>query len=154
MRVLLKTGELVNIQWHASEPDNPSPAHNVLLTLNQLEHSDKTEGLGVQLSPGDDASALLPQLHRIAVVAIDFTAFMDGRGFSQARYLREAGFKGEIRATGDYIRDQLFYLSKVGVDAFVLPKDADPDDWRRALTDISESYQSNADQPLPLFRRR
>lgn len=154
MPVLLNNGELLENDWPTPGAHNAPPDRRVLLTLAELDQQMESEGLAVQLSPEDDPKALIPVLESIVVIAIDFTDFMDGRGFSQVRFLREAGYRGEIRATGNYIRDQLFYLSKVGVDAFVLPAEANIENWRRAFQEIGDSYQSNVDQALPLFRRR
>lgn len=154
MRVLLNNGKLVKNDWLAAGANNATSDRRVLLTLAELDQQMESERFAVQLSPEDDPKALIPVLESIVAIAIDFTDFMDGRGFSQVRFLREVGYRGEILATGNYIRDQLFYLSKVGVDAFVLPAEANVEDWRRAFQEIGDSYQSNADQALPLFRRR
>lgn len=80
---------------------------------------------------------------------------MDGRSFSTARLLRDAyGFKGELRAIGGIIRDQLFYLKRCGFDSFSLADDIDAEAAVASLSDFSESYQAAEDQKLPLFRRR
>ena len=110
---------------------------------------------GVSLGPADDSAALEPHLGAIAVIAIEFPQFTDGRGYSIARLLRERyGFKGEIRAVGEVLRDNLFYLSRCGFDAFVL---SDQDRLEKALAslaDFSEGYQASVERPQPLFRRR
>jgi uncharacterized protein (DUF934 family) len=111
--------------------------------------------VGVLLQPNDEPAAIAPDLDRFGVVAIFFPAFTDGRGYSTARLLRERyGYRGELRAVGDIQRDQLFYLSRVGFDAFQLKDGADLDDALSAFDDFNESYQSAVDQPSPLFRRR
>jgi len=81
---------------------------------------------------------------------------MDGRSFSTARILRERyGFKGELRAIGNFIRDQLCYLRRCGVNAFAFANpDTNLEIAVKSLTDFSEYYQASVDQPLPLFRRR
>ncbi len=140
---LIKDGRIVE------EPTAPM--------LHSLEDwqalTDKT-GTAVQLEPGDDLSPLLPHLGSIEVVAVSFPAFMDGRCFSYARELRERGYTGEIRAVGHFIRDQLTYLSRVGVNAFAPAGDLDLDDALGSLADFTEFYQASNNEPLPLFRRR
>jgi len=111
--------------------------------------------LGVLLAPADAPDALRDDLPRLALIAIDFPSFTDGRGFSTARLLRERlGFRGELRAVGDVFRDQLFFLSRVGFDAFLLREGESAEEALVHLDDFSEAYQNAVDQPVPLFRRR
>jgi len=80
---------------------------------------------------------------------------VDGRGYSIARLLRERyGWRGELRAIGDVLRDQLFYLTRCGFDAFELRAGQDAQAALTALADFSEAYQSSVERPQPLFRRR
>ena len=91
----------------------------------------------------------------LSVVGVNFPKFTDGRGYSIATLLRSRyGFKGELRAIGDVLRDQLFYMRRVGFNAFAVRSDKDIQDAAQALTDFSETYQGAIDQALPLFRRR
>ena len=86
---------------------------------------------------------------------VNFPQFTDGRGYSIARLLRERyGWRGELRAIGDVLRDQLFYLSRCGFDAFALRDDQDPHAALTAFDDFSEAYQASVERPQPLFRRR
>jgi uncharacterized protein (DUF934 family) len=111
--------------------------------------------LGVLLAPEAEPEAVKPWLPRLSLIAIEFPVFRDGRGYSLAALLRQRlGFRGELRAVGDVLVDQLFYLKRVGFDAFALRADQEPDTAVAALSTFSEVYQSAADQPLPLFRRR
>lgn len=90
-----------------------------------------------------------------SVIALNFPAFTDGRHCSSAYLLRNRyGYKGELRAIGDVLRDQLFSYQRVGFDAFALRADKDPVDALKAFEEFSEVYQASTDQPLPLFRRR
>ncbi len=139
--------------------DFPSGADLIVpLPLWRLRRDDllhHTGGVGVWLDAGDDLDAIAPDLDRLDVVAVDFPKFSDGRGFSTARLLRERyGFEGELRAVGDVIRDQLFYLERCGFDAFALREDQDAALALTAFDDLSEAYQPAVDQPVPLFRRR
>lgn len=124
-----------------------------LLPLEQwLAAADRARA--VQLEPGEAPLPLFDHLDQIPLVAINFPTFMDGRGFSYARELRERGFKGELRATGQFIRDQLVYLSRCGFDSFQMADESLLEDALASLGDFSEFYQASANQPLPLFRRR
>jgi uncharacterized protein (DUF934 family) len=129
---------------------------SLALWLDEIRCWDEVPGrIGVLLRGDDDPKLLVPDLARLAVIAIDFPRFSDGRGYSIARLLRSRyGFRGEMRAVGDVLRDQLFYLKRVGFDAFELRGDQDAAAAVSALQDFSDGYQATADQPLPLFRRR
>lgn len=110
--------------------------------------------LGVLLSPSDDPAAIAGDLGRLALVAVDFPSFTDGRGYSIGRLLRDRyHYQGELRAVGDVLRDQLFLLARVGFDTFVLRDDQDVDACVKAFGDFSEAYQAGADRG-PLFARR
>jgi uncharacterized protein (DUF934 family) len=88
------------------------------------------------------------------VVAVDFPKFTDGRGYSIAFNLRKRlGYKGELRAIGDVLRDQLFSMHRVGFDAYATRQDRSIHDALLGLTVFSETYQASVDQDLPLFRR-
>jgi uncharacterized protein (DUF934 family) len=115
----------------------------------------RDDRVGVLLQANDDPAWLADDVSRLALIAVHFPAFTDGRGYSTARLLRERfGYRGELRAVGDIQRDQLFYLHRVGFDAFALKDGADVNDALTAFDDFSESYQAAVDQPSPLFRRR
>jgi len=115
----------------------------------------RTGRVGVWLHGHDDPAALAADLGSLPLVAVNFPKFSDGRGFSTAALLRERyGFKGELRAIGDVLRDQLFFLRRCGFDAFALRDDQDADAAAAAFDDFTEAYQAGVDEPLPLFRRR
>jgi uncharacterized protein (DUF934 family) len=111
--------------------------------------------LGVWLAPEDAVEDIAPDLDDFSVIAVHFPRFTDGRGYSTARLLRERyHYKGEIRAFGDIGRDQIFYLSRVGFNSFVLREGRDAEEALAAFAEITETYQAASDQPDPLFRRR
>ena len=124
------------------------------IALTDWEGLADKSGSAVQLEPGDDLSPLLDHLESIDLVAINFPVFTDGRGFTYARELRDRGYRGEIRAVGHFIRDQLTYLTRVGVNAFEPAGDLDLDEAVASLADFSEFYQASTKETLPLFRRR
>ena len=109
----------------------------------------------VLLAATDDPDALSGKLVGIDCIAVDFPKFNDGRGLSIARLLRgRVGWRGELRAVGEVARDQLFYMARCGFDAFDLRADQDAQACLKAFAEISVLYQSAADEPEPLFRRR
>lgn len=111
--------------------------------------------VGVWLQPGDDPGALKTDVATLPLIAVHFPKFTDGRGYSTAALLRSRFlFKGELRAFGDVGRDQLFYLRRVGFDAFSLPPQRDPVAALASFRDFSNPYQGSIDEPRPLFRRR
>ena len=115
----------------------------------------RLEPIGVWLEPDQDPAEIAPDLPRLALVAVRFPKFTDGRGYSIASLLRRRhGYRGELRAFGDIGRDQLFYLSRVGFDSFALPQHRDPAAALGGLHDFTVRYQSSVDEPLPLFRKR
>ncbi|HMW17329.1 MAG TPA: DUF934 domain-containing protein [Accumulibacter sp.] len=111
--------------------------------------------LGVWLAANEGPEKLAADVHRFAVIGVDFPKFTDGRSYSTARLLRERyAYRGEIRAIGDVLQDQLFYMRRCGIDAYALRADKDPDKALASLRVFSDSYQAAVDQPQPLFRRR
>jgi uncharacterized protein (DUF934 family) len=102
--------------------------------------------IGVRLKSSESPEELGEDLHRLSVIAIEFPAFGDGRGFSWARMLRtRLGYTGEVRAVGAYIFDQLNYLVRVGFDAFEAPAAFDAAAFERALHEMRYVYQPSAD---------
>jgi uncharacterized protein (DUF934 family) len=115
----------------------------------------RSKRFGVWLDSNEKAEAIADDLHYFALVAINFPKFTDGRGYSIARLLRERhGYQGELRAVGDVLQDQLFFMKRCGFDAFVIRADRSVDAALKSLNDFPEVYQTAVDQPLPLFKRR
>ena len=110
--------------------------------------------LGVWFASDERPEALTGEVAKFAVIAVDFPKFSDGRGYSIAYNLRaRLGYTGELRAIGDVLRDQMFYMQRVGFDAFEPRADRNIHDALKGLSDFSEEYQTSWDQKLPLFRR-
>jgi len=126
------------------------------LWLQRRESLKSTRSrLGILLQGNDDPACIVSDLTHIELIAVNIARFTDGRGYSVARLLRgRYGYRGELRAVGDIVQDQLYYLMRVGFDAFALRDDQDPQAAAAALSAFSVSYQSSSDEPLPLFRRR
>ncbi|MBL8310187.1 MAG: DUF934 domain-containing protein [Burkholderiales bacterium] len=111
------------------------------------KHVGTHGALGVLLTPADDPSLIAGELGKLALIAIDFPAFTDGRGYSTATLLRERyRYIGELRAVGDIQRDQLFLLSRAGFTTFALRDDQKVDAALAAFNDFSSYYQHAADR--------
>jgi uncharacterized protein (DUF934 family) len=151
---LIKQGSIINDVWVPLNSDIALPASGQICNLEQWLHLTDKSGSAVLLESGQEPAPLLGHLEKIVLVVVNFPVFTDGRGFSYARELREHGYKGELRAGGHIIRDQLTYLRRCGFDAFQLHDEDGLETALASLTDFSECYQAAIDQPLPLFRRR
>nr|WP_137676268.1 DUF934 domain-containing protein [Parerythrobacter lutipelagi] len=115
---------------------------------------DQSNANAVRVEPGDDARALIPHLAQLHLVEVNFPAFGDGRGYSSARVLREAGYDGELRAVGDVLVDQVAYMKRCGFDSFEPDTTLDPDTLGAALARWPEVYQSAADTRQPIWSKR
>jgi uncharacterized protein (DUF934 family) len=172
MSNIIKQGQLAANQWKVLElAENETPlsvrlpvgpllvpvavwrARKAELIRRNWEHG---EALGVWLAPNEGPETIAEDLDDFTVVAIHFPKFADGRGYSTARLLRERyGYRSELRAFGDVGQDQLFFLNRVGFDAFVVKETgADLEAALQAFGSIPEAYQTAANQAQPLFRRR
>jgi uncharacterized protein (DUF934 family) len=102
-----------------------------------------------------DVDDLVPYLDRLAMVALVFPTFRDGRAYSQARLLRERyGFKGELRATGQVLRDQFVFMLRAGFDAFEVKKEADAEAFTNTAKRYSVFYQPTGDGRLTALHQR
>ncbi len=120
----------------------------------QFEALRGRTGLGLWLAGFERIEDIPDDIHRFPVIAVDFHKFTDGRGYTLAyRLRRQHGYRGELRAMGDIQRDQLFYLKRVGFDAFALREDKEPQAALSGFNDFSVTYQASADTVAPLFRR-
>ena len=113
--------------------------------VEALDAQEPEQAIGVILPNSVPFSALAPFLPRLALVAITFPAYADGRGFSLARQIRRAGFAGEIRASGPLIADQFAYTLSCGFDTIELPEAnaarQPVPQWLRAKDSFSATYQ-------------
>ncbi len=115
---------------------------------------DQSNAAAVRLEPGDEARDLLPHIARIRLIEINFPVYGDGRGYTAARVLREAGYTGELRAVGDVLVDQLTFMRRCGFDAFAPEVPLDPADAQAAFDRYPEVYQTAADGRIPIWAKR
>lgn len=157
---IIKDGEIVPDAWSHLPDDEPLKSGHTTVSLQRwLDERDTLlssgKPIGLRVHGEDSPTQFCEDLARLPLICIDIPSMSDGRGFSLARLLRERyGFGGELRVRGDFIRDQMYFLARVGVNAFELPQDADLPGYLAALQDFTVKYQASTDEPLPLFRRR
>lgn len=110
---------------------------------------------GVWIASDDEYEDIAGELLGLPLIAVDFPSFRDGRGYSVAYLLRTRyGYRGELRAIGDVLRDQLFYMRRCGFDSFEVRADKDIQDALKGLAAYTIRYQGSVDDPVPLFRKR
>ncbi|PCD03091.1 oxidoreductase [Sphingomonas spermidinifaciens] len=130
------------------EPEHDEPAVTLDAFLGQ------SNATAVRIEAGEDARALLPHLDRLALVEVSFPSFRDGRGYSAASVLREAGYRGELRAEGDVLVDQIPLMRRCGFDSFAPAQPVDAAALARALEQQAHVYQGAADGRSPVWRLR
>ncbi|NND90744.1 MAG: DUF934 domain-containing protein [Granulosicoccus sp.] len=159
---LLRNGHLVTTNpWVRLEDDAPYPIHSstdtdpetpVLASLArflQLQSDGACTVSGVWLSPDDDVRQLADHLHRLQVIVIDFPKYTDGRGYTQARLLREQfHFAGELRASGDVRPDQILFMARAGIDAFEFDTEPDEALLKQILSRFHVNYQPSYSLPV------
>jgi uncharacterized protein (DUF934 family) len=165
MREIIKDKAVVNDDWavlHLAEGDVPEtvvvPVGKFIVPLTvwnaQRANLKKRADIGVWIASHERPEMLKEDVATLPLIAVDFPKFSDGRGYSIAYNLRmRLGFSGELRAIGDVLRDQMFYMQRVGFNAFATREDRNIHDALKGLFDFSEAYQTAWDQKSPLFRR-
>lgn len=128
------------------------PLEQPAVTLDSF--LDQSNATAVRLESGDDARQLLPHLDRVALVEVAFPGYRDGRGYSAARILREAGYKGELRAQGDVLVDQIAFMRRCGFDSFAPQAPLNMADVDAALKRYDHVYQGAADGAVPAWKLR
>lgn len=164
MAKLLNQQGLLDNKWTIA--DNDTAATDIqgysIVSLNfwqdnqtQLEELAQSGKLALHLNSDETADLIAESAQQFALICIDFPKFSDGRGYSTARLLREKyGYKGELRAVGDVLIDQLFYMQRCGFGSFDLRDDQIISDAIAAFSTFSVCYQNDVHDPRPLYRRR
>lgn len=153
-RRLLRDGRIVEDEWSYLAESEGRAAAALILTFAEWQNGRAAwmaggARLGVVLQPADKVESLAPDISRLELIGAQFSGPGEGRGYSQARLLREQWkFGGELRATGYVRRDQLLLLARCGFNSFELP-DTDIEDAAGALSTFSAAYQPSNDAGLP-----
>lgn len=157
---IVKDARVVEDSWqHVDDAEALPPSGDITVSyarwaVDAAALSSRAGRLGVRLSGNDPLEALGPLAQQFPLLVVEFPAVADGRGFSVARLLRDQyGYAGELRARGHVLRDHVFYLQRVGCNAFESCLLA-AEDLLPGLNDFSVRYQASQDEPLPIYRRR
>lgn len=165
MREIIKNKTVINDDWTVLRPAEgeapeavvvPEGKFIVPLAVWEAQRASlqKRAEIGVWIASHERPEVLKEDVEKLAVIAVDFPKFSDGRGYSIAYNVRaRLGYTGELRAIGDVLRDQMFYMQRVGFNAFATREDRNIHDALKSLSDFSEAYQTAWDQKSPLFRR-
>ena len=153
MSALIRDGKLVEDRFADASGGDPIPAAGaVIVSLEQWEEGLETllaraAPIGIRLRSDQHPEPIVGDLDRFEVIALEFPVFRDGRAYSYARLLRERyGYRGELRAVGDVLLEQLHFMVRVGFDAFEIDS-ADPiSDFATAAGEFSVWYQPTADR--------
>ena len=140
---------MVDVQYRFRSDE---PVADPAVTVDSF--GEQTNAAAVRLEPGDDARDLLPFLDRLQLVEVNFPVFGDGRGYSAARILREAGYQGELRAQGDVLVDQIAFMRRCGFDSFMPDAPLDEAVVADSLARYADVYQGAADAAVPVWKRR
>jgi uncharacterized protein (DUF934 family) len=158
---LVKDGKITADAFLHVADDAAIPADGAVLVsvarfLEQAEALSQRNGpIGVIWPNNRDVDELVPYLDRLAVVALVFPTFRDGRAYSQARLLRERhGFRRELRATGQVLRDQFVFMLRAGFSAFEVKKDSDAEAFVGTVKRYSVFYQPTGDGRITALHRR
>lgn len=158
---LVRGDREITDEWTFVVADTPAPdTGDVVVPFARWPEERETlrrrDGrVGVVLATGDELEAIADDLTHLSLVALHFDSFLDGRHYSNARLLRERfGYAGELRATGEVFRDQVFYLARCGFDSYLLPDASDVGEFIQGLDDFSLVYQAAADGRTPAYRLR
>jgi uncharacterized protein (DUF934 family) len=158
---LVRSGKIIGDPYlHLTEDAEIPPDGAILISSARfLENPDalsrRLGRTGVIWPNSRDVDDLTPFLDRLAVVALVFPTFRDGRAYSQARLLRERHqFKGELRATGQVLRDQFVFMLRAGFDAFEVKKESDAEAFAATVKRYSVFYQPTGDGRITALHRR
>ena len=150
-----------NWQWLGKIEENQViPDGDVILPYrywkeNRAALTDRTGNIAVCINGDDGIADIAAFIDQFSLIALEFPAFKDGRCYSHARLLRDRyHFKGDLRALGDVLRDQLFFMKRCGISSFAIRKDKDIEDALNALKDFTITYQTAADGAPPVYKIR
>jgi uncharacterized protein (DUF934 family) len=152
----IATDTFVHVADDAELPDDGAILASAARFLENPEAILRRPGKSGVIWPNNrDVDDLVPYLDRLAVVGLVFPTFRDGRAYSQARLLRERHcFKGELRATGQVLRDQFMFMLRAGFDAFEVKKEADAEAFANTAKRYSVFYQPTGDGRLTALHQR
>lgn len=152
---IIKDKAIVEDSWVHYSGEGDLPDGDIIVSLDVWQETDLSgRNVGLLLQPDQHPKDISADLDKFDLIAINFPSFNDGRGYSYAKILRDRlGYKKEIRAVGDVMRDQIFYLQRCGFTSYEVKTGKDIDDALKAFEDFSVKYQVSSDERIPLYRR-
>ena len=157
---IIKDSAIVSDAWlHLEDDDALPPDGNISVSLARLTRDEaalrrRGGALGVRLNSDQHASDLAEQVSYLDLISVEFPKFTDGRGYTIGRLLRDRyAYQGELRAVGQVLQDQLFYMARCGYNSYQLAPGKSLDKALSAFADFSVTYQAAADEARPIFRR-
>jgi uncharacterized protein (DUF934 family) len=149
---LIKNDQIADDPWIAVDDEDvlPEGAPAIVSLARWRAERETLAGrnapLGIRLGAHQSPWEIVDDLDRFQMIALEFPSFGDGRAYSYARLLRERhGYRGELRAVGQVLRDQALFMRRCGFDAFEVAEGTAVDGWREALDEISVFYQPTED---------
>ena len=160
MPKLIKEGAWADDAFTDVADEDAVPEGPVIVSLTRFQAEGDAlltgnRAVGVRIQADENVEDLAYDLPRVAVVAVVFPKYRDGRGYTSARLLRERyGYTGEVRAVGDVLREQAGFMVRCGFDAFVPADGSTPEEWTAAASRYRHVYQRAADARVPAFEER
>lgn len=157
---LIKNGKFIADEWTHVADDEPLPEGPVIVSLARWQKEQnvllaRETPIGVQLKSGEEPKLIADHLDRLAVVALEFPAYRNGRAYSYARLLRERyDYKGEVRAVGAVLRDQFYFLVRCGFDALEVRDNITPEIFAESIGAFTHPYQPSTDGAEPVMSLR
>lgn len=158
MQQVIKNRRIVDDFWHYAGDDTVLPPEgDIIVSLSRwlkekTSLQQRNNPIGLKITNTQLLEDILGELKHFALIALEFPSFSDGRAYTQARLLRERfAYSGEIRATGDVLRDQLYFMERCGFNAFEVRKDKNIQDALNAFSEFTLTYQPAADGPPSAF---
>lgn len=163
--ILIKDHKISTNEWRLIDKEQTidlstlADTDNIILPFARWQENKAVVlgkvNIGLWLDSDESAEPLSSLCHEISLIAINFPVFSDGRGYSYSRTLRDHfGYRGEIRAIGDVLPDQMYFYHRCGFNSFLLRSDVNADTAINSLNDFSISYQAGSDQRTPIFHHR
>jgi len=160
---VIKDNQIITDDWElASDLDNDSPLPEGKVIIPFTYWLDNRESLiktgrkfAVCVNGDDETEEIARDVEHFEMIALEFPKFTDGRSYTHARLLRERyNYQGELRAVGDVLQDQLFFMKRCGIDSYKLREDKDIHKALQALKGFSVKYQTAADGAAPIYKIR
>ncbi len=160
---VIKNKEIINDDWQLVreiEIDAPVPEGKVILPIAYWQENrdailKQNSEYAVWIDGSVETEVVLDDLDRFSIIALDFPAFKDGRSYTHASLLKTRyNYKGDLRAIGDVLQDQLFFMHRCGIDSYAIREDKDIEEAIKSLNGFSVRYQAAADDALPIYKQR